>query len=88
MQKLEAKVHKILTTTHRTATTTDKTVTTTQKWVQHQLDARAVIRGGTTSACHPHVFNTHIPNFDLRNVCVKDMRMSYLLWAVIAVGLK
>ncbi len=46
MQKLEAKVHKIMTTTHRTATTTDKTVTTTQKWVQHQLDARAVIAVG------------------------------------------
>ncbi len=28
-------------------------------------------RGGTTPACHLHVFNTHIPNFDLRNVCLK-----------------
>ena len=33
-------------------------------------------RGSTTSACHLHFFNTHIPNFDLRNVCVKDMRMT------------
>ena len=44
MQKLEAEVHKIMTTTHRTATTTDKTVTTTQKMgASMKLDARAVI---------------------------------------------
>ena len=47
MQKLEAEVHKIMTTTHRTATTTDKTVTTTQKMgASMKLDARAVIAVG------------------------------------------